>query len=80
MKRAFDATLAGVGLVLSAPFWIVFAAAIKLEDGGPVFYRQSRVGLGGRPLLTEVQVAALTKVGPRSNRSPSALLIIFVSS
>ena len=43
-----DATLAAAGLVLSSPLWAIFAAAIKLEDGGPVFYRQSRVGLGGR--------------------------------
>jgi lipopolysaccharide/colanic/teichoic acid biosynthesis glycosyltransferase len=35
-------------LVLSSPLWIVFAAAIKLEDGGPVFYGQERVGLNGR--------------------------------
>ena len=48
MKRAFDASLAAAGLVLSSPLWIVFAAAIKAEDGGPVFYRQSRVGIGGR--------------------------------
>jgi len=48
LKRAFDATLAGTGLVLSAPLFAIFATAIKLEDGGPVFYRQSRVGLGGR--------------------------------
>jgi len=49
LKRAFDAALAGTGLILSAPLWAVFAAAIKLEDGGPVFFRQERVGLGGRP-------------------------------
>ncbi|HTM26906.1 MAG TPA: sugar transferase [Vicinamibacterales bacterium] len=48
LKRTFDAALAAVGLVLSAPLWAVFAAAIKLEDGGPVFYRQDRVGLGAR--------------------------------
>jgi lipopolysaccharide/colanic/teichoic acid biosynthesis glycosyltransferase len=48
LKRAFDASLAAGGLVMSSPLWLVFAAAIKLEDGGPVFYRQSRVGLGGR--------------------------------
>ena len=48
LKRAFDATLAGGGLLASAPLWAVFAAAIKLEDGGPVFFRQDRVGLGGR--------------------------------
>ena len=49
LKRAFDATLAGVGLMISAPLWAIFAAAIRIEDGGPVFYRQRRVGLGGRP-------------------------------
>jgi len=48
MKRAFDASLAAVGLLASAPLWAIFAAAIKLEDGGPVFFRQDRVGLNGR--------------------------------
>jgi lipopolysaccharide/colanic/teichoic acid biosynthesis glycosyltransferase len=48
MKRAFDATLAGTGLILSSPLWLVFAALIKLEDGGPIFFAQDRVGLGGR--------------------------------
>jgi lipopolysaccharide/colanic/teichoic acid biosynthesis glycosyltransferase len=48
LKRVFDATLAASGLVLSSPLWIVFAGAIKVEDGGPVLYRQRRVGLGGR--------------------------------
>ena len=48
MKRAFDAALAGTGLVLSAPLWALFAAAIKIEDGGPIFFRQDRVGLAGR--------------------------------
>ena len=40
--------LSGVGLLVSAPFWAVVAAAVKLEDGGPVFFAQARVGLGGR--------------------------------
>jgi lipopolysaccharide/colanic/teichoic acid biosynthesis glycosyltransferase len=48
LKRCFDASLAGVGLVLSASLWGAIAAAIKLEDGGPIFFRQDRVGLGGR--------------------------------
>jgi lipopolysaccharide/colanic/teichoic acid biosynthesis glycosyltransferase len=48
LKRAFDATLAGAGLIASAPLWAVLAAAITLEDGGPVFFRQERVGLNGR--------------------------------
>jgi lipopolysaccharide/colanic/teichoic acid biosynthesis glycosyltransferase len=48
LKRAFDVVLAGAGLVGSAPLWGLFAVAIKLDDRGPVFYRQARVGLGGR--------------------------------
>jgi lipopolysaccharide/colanic/teichoic acid biosynthesis glycosyltransferase len=48
IKRTFDVTLAGIGLVVSAPLWALFAAAIVLEDGGPVFFPQGRVGLGGR--------------------------------
>ena len=47
LKRLFDAALAGLGLVLSAPVWALAAVLIKLEDGGPVFYRQERVGRGG---------------------------------
>ena len=47
MKRAFDALLSGVGLILSAPVWACRGRAIKLEDGGPVFFRQPRVGQNG---------------------------------
>ena len=47
-KRALDLLLSGAGLVASAPLWILIAAAIRLEDGGPVFYTQPRVGEGGR--------------------------------
>jgi lipopolysaccharide/colanic/teichoic acid biosynthesis glycosyltransferase len=47
-KRALDVCLSGVGLLLSAPIWAALAAIIKLEDGGPVFYTQDRVGEGGR--------------------------------
>jgi lipopolysaccharide/colanic/teichoic acid biosynthesis glycosyltransferase len=47
-KRALDVALAGVGLCLSSPLWALLAGLIKLEDGGPVFYSQPRVGEGGR--------------------------------
>ena len=46
-KRALDVCLSGVGLLASSPIWLALAAAIKLEDGGPVFYTQDRVGEGG---------------------------------
>jgi lipopolysaccharide/colanic/teichoic acid biosynthesis glycosyltransferase len=48
-KRAFDVVVAGLGLALSAPLWVVIAAAIKAWDRGPVFYAQDRVGLAGQP-------------------------------
>ena len=47
-KRLLDVALSGVGLALSSPLWALLAAAVKLEDGGPVFYAQERVGEGGR--------------------------------
>jgi lipopolysaccharide/colanic/teichoic acid biosynthesis glycosyltransferase len=46
-KRPFDILLSGLGLVGSAPVWALIALGIKLEDGGPVFYGQERVGKGG---------------------------------
>ncbi|HKB14048.1 MAG TPA: sugar transferase [Vicinamibacterales bacterium] len=48
IKRMFDCALAGVGLLVSAPLWVAIAAAIKLEDRGPIFFAQQRVGRGGR--------------------------------
>jgi lipopolysaccharide/colanic/teichoic acid biosynthesis glycosyltransferase len=48
IKRLFDVTLSGIGLIGSAPLWALIAAVVKLEDGGPVFFPQERVGLGGR--------------------------------
>jgi lipopolysaccharide/colanic/teichoic acid biosynthesis glycosyltransferase len=47
-KRALDVLLSGAGLIASAPFWAIFAAAVKLEDGGPIFFEQDRVGQHGR--------------------------------
>lgn len=47
LKRPLDFVLASVGLLVSAPLWAIVALAIKLEDGGPVFYTQERWGRGG---------------------------------
>jgi len=47
-KRAFDFIVAGFGLLGSLPLWGVVAVAIKWEDGGPVFFRDERVGQSGR--------------------------------
>lgn len=47
-KRGFDVTVAACGLIASSPLWLAFATAIKLDDGGPIFYCQDRVGQAGR--------------------------------
>lgn len=48
-KRIFDIVLSLIGIVLSAIPMIITAIAIKIDDGGPVFYLQRRVGQYGRP-------------------------------
>ncbi len=48
-KRVLDLLGAGAGLVLLLPFGLVVGVCSKLADGGPVLYRQVRVGRYGRP-------------------------------
>ncbi len=47
LKRPLDVALSFIMMVLSLPVSIPIALAIKLEDGGPVFYRQERWGRNG---------------------------------
>jgi exopolysaccharide biosynthesis polyprenyl glycosylphosphotransferase len=47
-KRALDLCVSGPMLILAAPIMLLCALAVKLEDRGPVFYRQRRVGEEGR--------------------------------
>jgi len=47
-KRLLDIFLSGAGLLLASPILAAVAIAIKLEDGGPIFYHASRVGENGR--------------------------------
>jgi exopolysaccharide biosynthesis polyprenyl glycosylphosphotransferase len=47
LKRLFDVVLSFVGIVLASPVMLVTALAIKLTDGGPVFYRQQRLTRNG---------------------------------
>jgi lipopolysaccharide/colanic/teichoic acid biosynthesis glycosyltransferase len=47
LNRSLDVAIAGAGLVIGSPFLAAAALAVKLEDGGPVLYRQTRVGQDG---------------------------------
>ena len=47
-KRAFDIGVSLVAILVSSPFWLISAIAIKLGDGGPVFFKQKRATRDGR--------------------------------
>lgn len=51
VKRAFDILLSSVALIILSPIMVFTALAIHLEDGGPVFYKQERVTIGGRRFI-----------------------------
>lgn len=48
-KRLLDLAVSAAGLIALSPVLLVLAALIKLDDGGPVFYRGVRIGRCGRP-------------------------------
>jgi len=48
IKRLFDLTFASIGLFLVSPIFLTLSMMIKLEDGGPIFYRGARIGQDGR--------------------------------
>ena len=50
-KRWFDVVVSFVGLIVAAPFLLGVAAAIRLVDGAPVFFRQRRLGRRGSPFI-----------------------------
>jgi lipopolysaccharide/colanic/teichoic acid biosynthesis glycosyltransferase len=51
LKRLLDIVASFCGLILLSPLLIIVAIAIKLQDGGSVFYRAKRIGYQGQDLL-----------------------------
>jgi lipopolysaccharide/colanic/teichoic acid biosynthesis glycosyltransferase len=77
-KRVLDLLAATTGLVLSGPAWLIIAAAIKLDDGGPIFFRQERMGKDGRlfdAIKFRTMVPALdgTRIPPRGHPDESLI-------
>jgi hypothetical protein len=70
MKRGFDLALASLGVILLAPLLLLVAAAVRLEDGGPVLFVQRRIGRGNRFFrvykFRSMRVAELDHAGARS--------------
>ena len=51
MKRLFDVTAAGLGLLVFTPVMLIVALLIKLDSRGPIFFKQERIGKGFQPFL-----------------------------
>ena len=51
VKRSMDIVLCGLAVVILSPVFLITAIAIKLEDKGPVFYRQERVTKDGKHFM-----------------------------
>lgn len=49
LKRIMDLAIAGFGLLITSPIFLITAIFIKAEDKGPVFYKQKRATYAGRP-------------------------------
>ena len=78
MNRAADVAIAGGALLLASPLLALAALAVKLEDGGPVLYRQTRVGKEGADfellkLRTMVVGAETMGAGLAVNRGDSRI-------
>lgn len=43
LKRLIDIVLSTIGIVVLTPVWIILAIAIKIDDPGPVFFKQKRI-------------------------------------
>ena len=50
IKRTCDIVLSLIGIVIASPFMLIIALAVKLYDGGPVFYKQERPTRDEKPL------------------------------
>lgn len=51
IKRCFDIVGSLLGLILASPAFLLIYFLIKHEDGGPVIFRQERIGYGGKPFI-----------------------------
>lgn len=67
LKRTLDLVVALVGLIITSPLWLIFSLAIKLEDNGPIFFKQKRMTKNNREF--EVMKFRSMKVDAEANKS-----------
>lgn len=72
LKRPFDVSLSLLGIIVSSPLWLIFSLLIWLEDRGPVFYRQERVGKNGR-IFKAIKFRSMIKDAEKENSPVQAV-------
>ena len=80
-KRVFDVAVTAFMLVLAAPIMLAVAIAIRLDDGKPVLFRQTRIGRNGRPFeilkfRTMTQGADLQQASELIDEGPDAIAAV----
>lgn len=70
LKRLFDITISAIGLIILLPVIIVLALVISMKLGAPVFFRQIRPGLNGKPFQMVKFRTMLEAVDNRGNPLP----------
>ncbi|MGE0249403.1 MAG: sugar transferase [Thermoleophilia bacterium] len=70
-KRAVDIAVSAALLVFTAPLMAVIAAAIRLSDGGPALFRQTRIGKAGE----EFQIVKFRTMVPGADRQQASTLV-----
>lgn len=70
-KRRIDLLIAAAGLVLAAPLLVLLAVVVLLDSGGPVIFRQKRVGLNGAPFYV-YKIRTMRHRGDEEGLGPGA--------
>ena len=76
-KRIFDLVLGSTGLIVASPILILSGLLIKLDSKGPIFFKQIRIGLNGKPFkiykLRTMEISAESNGPPITNSTDARI-------
>lgn len=81
MKRIIDIALSGLGIVALTPVWVILAIAIKIDDPGPVFFRQKRIAAdknGEKQFFNIIKYRSMKMCTPHDTPTATVLMVIGV--